>query len=299
MLERHGVKNAFESETLRAKQEATMDERYGKPNALQVPELYAKQEATMVEVYGEPHALQVASLHAKMEDTMVERYGKPNAMQVPELYEKQQELAKSMQWYTLSDALEMKLQSSHEARGMQALEQLGFEHMEHFRSTSHELAIPGTRFDYSYGEGTSKPTARTYLPDAVISSTGLNIGGSVVGKKGKRTWLEFKATYWHVMYARQNLAKLAAMQAQGEDILYLFYLRVEGSMLKCVAMTAGEAKTALGDVTETTKVPVLEEFLGKWKPTEGGDQTVQPFTRLLQGELHGKSGKELKGRALK
>ena len=129
MLERHGVRSALQSNTIKDKKKktcldtygvehtfaldsvkekikTTAREKYGVDYILQAQTVRDKGAETMKELYGSEHAIQNPEIKKKRVKTYIERYGVENALQNPEVLQRRKET--NMERYGTDEVLKIK-----------------------------------------------------------------------------------------------------------------------------------------------------------------------------------------------
>ncbi len=87
-MERYGVKNAFESPTIRNKIKETNMEKYGSSSPAKSEEVKKKREKTTMDRYGVTHISQLPEMQQRAKDAVKEKYGCDNVFQNKEIQEK-------------------------------------------------------------------------------------------------------------------------------------------------------------------------------------------------------------------
>ena len=87
-LEKYGVDNPAKSEIIKSRSKATNLIRYGVENPAQSLDIQSKIEATNLDRYGTKSPLQSEAVKDRIRSTNMERYGVPCTLQAPEVIEK-------------------------------------------------------------------------------------------------------------------------------------------------------------------------------------------------------------------
>lgn len=89
-LERYGVENVFQAESIKDKIKETNIKKYGTEHAMQNEFIKAKTKKTVQKRYGVDNVMQDKKIHKKAENTNWEKYGCPNPMQNEKVSQKAQ-----------------------------------------------------------------------------------------------------------------------------------------------------------------------------------------------------------------
>lgn len=87
-IDRYGVECSWQNEDVKKRIKDTMIERYGADSPLRVPEIRASIEADNVRKYGVKHVWESAAIREKSKQTMIERYGVDNPQKSEIIQEK-------------------------------------------------------------------------------------------------------------------------------------------------------------------------------------------------------------------
>lgn len=87
-LERYGVENPMQLDSVKDKVKTTMFERYGEDNAMKVKSIQDKAKHTNMEKYGCENCLQNPLILEKQRKTMIDKYGVEHPTQNKEIFDK-------------------------------------------------------------------------------------------------------------------------------------------------------------------------------------------------------------------